>query len=79
MASCGGACSSFSASGSVWFKVDESLTWDGTQWATQKLKENGSKYTFKLPADLQDGEYLIRHEIIALHEAASPGGAQVSC
>jgi cellulase len=79
MASCAGPCSSFDATGKVWYKIDESKTWDGPnlKWATQTLRENGSRYSFRLPPDLKAGEYMLRHEIIALHNARTPGGAQV--
>ncbi|GAB1524785.1 hypothetical protein RhiTH_007941 [Rhizoctonia solani] len=60
----------------VWFKIDESGLSNGKWAATDILTENKSIYTFKVPASLKAGQYLIRHEIIALHSASTQGGAQ---
>ncbi|CAE6458224.1 unnamed protein product [Rhizoctonia solani] len=60
----------------VWFKVDEAGLSNGKWAATDVLTENKSIYTFKVPASLKAGQYIIRHEIIALHAAGSQGGAQ---
>ncbi|QRW11606.1 glycoside hydrolase family 61 protein [Ceratobasidium sp. AG-Ba] len=62
----------------VWFKVDESGLVNGTKWAaTDILKANKSIYTFKIPEWLQPGQYIVRHEIIALHGAFNYPGVQV--
>ena len=37
---------------------------------------NGDAFTIKLPENLTPGDYLIRHEIIALHLAVTKGGAE---
>ena len=37
---------------------------------------NGDAFTIKLPENLTPGDYLIRHEIIALQIAVSVGGAE---
>ncbi|KAG8683123.1 Esterase/lipase/thioesterase [Ceratobasidium sp. 423] len=55
----------------VWFKVNEQGLVDGKWAATDILTENKSIYTFKVPASLKAGQYLIRHEIIALHSVLS--------
>ncbi|CAE6341075.1 unnamed protein product [Rhizoctonia solani] len=62
----------------VWFKVDEAGLSNGKWAATDILTENKSIYTFRVPASLKAGQYIIRrvHEIIALHSAGSQGGAQ---
>ncbi|KAL1709734.1 glycoside hydrolase family 61 protein, partial [Schizophyllum commune] len=62
----------------VWFKVDElGKTSDGKWAATDILSENNSIYTFTIPASLKAGQYIIRHEIIALHSAWEYPGAQI--
>ncbi|KAL1668595.1 glycoside hydrolase family 61 protein [Schizophyllum commune] len=62
----------------VWFKVDElGKTSDGKWAATDILSENNSIYTFTIPASLKAGQYIVRHEIIALHSAWEYPGAQV--
>ncbi|KAF7345557.1 hypothetical protein MVEN_01574400 [Mycena venus] len=76
LASCGSeSCEKFDASGAKWFKIDEQgLLADGT-WAQAKL-DNGSPASVTLPSNLKAGNYLLRHEIIALHTAQSEGGAE---
>jgi len=62
----------------VWFKVHEIGKDSAGKWAaTDILTQNGYVYTFTIPASLKAGQYLIRHEIIALHAAYSYPGAQV--
>ncbi|VDB82842.1 unnamed protein product [Peniophora sp. CBMAI 1063] len=61
----------------VWFKVAEAgKTSDGKWAATDILSANDSIYTFTVPATLKPGQYIIRHEIIALHAAFVYPGAQ---
>ncbi|KAI0764168.1 glycosyl hydrolase family 61-domain-containing protein [Trametes elegans] len=76
MASCGDAgCASFDAADAKWFKIEETgLQSDGT-WAQAALTQ-GAPAEVQLPSDIASGEYLIRHEIIALHTAMSEGGAE---
>ncbi|KZT00899.1 lytic polysaccharide monooxygenase [Laetiporus sulphureus 93-53] len=80
MASCGNvSCAEFNATEAAWFKIAElglissdsgSVTW------YQEYIEAGDSYTVTLPANLEAGGYLIRHEIIALQLAMSEGGAE---
>ncbi|TFK25765.1 glycoside hydrolase [Coprinopsis marcescibilis] len=61
----------------VWFKIDHSgKSADGKWAATDKLYETNHIYTVRIPPKLQAGQYLIRHEIIALHGAFNFPGAQ---
>jgi hypothetical protein len=56
----------------VWFKVHEAgKSADGKWAATDVLAANNWAYTFTIPASLAPGQYIIRHEIIALHSAWS--------
>ncbi|KAJ7654656.1 glycosyl hydrolase family 61-domain-containing protein [Mycena polygramma] len=65
----------FNASEAEWFKIDEQgVGADGT-WAQAKL-DTGAPATLTLPPTLAPGNYLLRFEIIALHTAQSPGGAE---
>ncbi|RPD53086.1 hypothetical protein L226DRAFT_473662 [Lentinus tigrinus ALCF2SS1-7] len=77
MASCGDTtCDKFDASNAQWFKVDEvGKKSDGSAWVQQDIM-NGKTYSFTLPDNIQPGDYLIRHEIIALQLAVSEGGAE---
>ncbi|KAF8601094.1 glycoside hydrolase [Ceratobasidium sp. AG-I] len=60
----------------VWFKIAEQGLVNGKWAATDILTANKSIYTFKIPSTLKAGQYLIRHEIIALHSAYAYPGAQ---
>ncbi|KDR72253.1 hypothetical protein GALMADRAFT_229076 [Galerina marginata CBS 339.88] len=62
----------------VWFKVAQSgKTSDGKWAATDLLTASKSIYTFTIPPKLKAGQYIVRHEIIALHSASTYPGAQV--
>ncbi|KAI0782117.1 glycoside hydrolase family 61 protein F [Abortiporus biennis] len=64
--------------GAVWFKIAEAgKTTDGKWAATDILTANDSIYTFTIPKNLKAGQYIVRHEIIALHAAWTYPGAQV--
>ncbi|KAF9458540.1 glycosyl hydrolase family 61-domain-containing protein [Collybia nuda] len=76
MASCGSTpCNKFDSQGAKWFKIDQVGRKSNGQWAQQDLM-NGQTAKVTLPSTLAPGNYLIRHEIIALHLANSRGGAE---
>ncbi|KAJ3715316.1 glycosyl hydrolase family 61-domain-containing protein [Lentinula raphanica] len=82
MTSCGSSdCTQYNSSSSKWFKIAEigivkNATSDGSPvWAQQSVM-NGAFTNVTLPSTLAPGNYLIRHEIIALHLATSVGGAE---
>jgi hypothetical protein len=61
----------------VWFKVAQSGKDSSGKWAaTDVLTANKSIYTFTIPPKLKAGQYIVRHEIIALHAAYVYPGAQ---
>lgn len=60
--------------GAVWTKIFEEGLTNG-KWAVEKFIANKGQITIKLP-NVADGSYLIRPEIIALHEGNRPKGAQ---
>ncbi|TFK92483.1 lytic polysaccharide monooxygenase [Polyporus arcularius HHB13444] len=70
-------------SSAKWFKVSEMglPSSNPDYWATEVLNDNCGHFTFKVPSDIAPGNYLIRAEVIALHVASQPGGAQfyMSC
>jgi hypothetical protein len=48
----------------VWFKIDQAGKSASGAWAaTDGLTATNSVYTFKIPATLPAGQYLIRHEM----------------
>lgn len=75
MAKCDPDCGHFNGTtGNVWFKIDQMGY--NTSWATQYLFDHGNKWSSQVPACLAPGEYLVRHEIIALSGCAKSGGCQ---
>ncbi|KAF9479217.1 hypothetical protein BDN70DRAFT_879088 [Pholiota conissans] len=78
MASCGEtSCDKFDASNAKWFKIQEDgkKSGDDSTWVQADLMTGGSAHA-QIPATLAPGNYLLRHEIIALHLATSLGGAE---
>ncbi|KAF5309504.1 hypothetical protein D9619_012340 [Psilocybe cf. subviscida] len=78
MASCGeDTCDKFDDSKAKWFKIDQEgrKTTGNKDWIQQDLM-NGGVATGSIPSTLAPGNYLLRHEIIALHLATSMGGAE---
>ncbi|TCD71381.1 hypothetical protein EIP91_010087 [Steccherinum ochraceum] len=76
LAECTGTtCDKFDASKAKWFKIDELGKRSNGDWAQQDLYE-GKPLTVSLPSNLKAGNYLVRHEIIALHLASTIGGAE---
>jgi cellulase len=69
MANCNGPCQGVAGSSLDWFKVYEANYDPATgKWPTDSINEaNGYSYSFKLPTDLPGGNYLVRHELLALH------------
>ncbi|KAK8167722.1 putative endo-beta-1,4-glucanase D [Phyllosticta citrichinensis] len=60
--------------GTGWSKIAQEGYSDGT-WAVDTLISNKGKHSITIP-DVTAGNYLLRPEIIALHEASNEGGAQ---
>ncbi|KAI1502013.1 glycoside hydrolase family 61 protein [Biscogniauxia marginata] len=58
-----------------WFKIDEMGAWGDTlnsaNWGTALVYKN-LKWSSRIPASLKPGDYLIRHELLALHQANTP-------
>jgi hypothetical protein len=83
MYKCSGDFSSCDGSGAGWFKIDEGgFHGDGVKvfldsetpsgWDIAKLVGGNKSWSSKIPAGLAAGNYLVRHELIALHQANSP-------
>jgi cellulase len=75
MARCDGPCSSFKGdTGSPWFKISQDVYNSTTQqWASDVLAWNNHSWSIPIPRNIVPGEYLLRHEILALHAATSTG------
>lgn len=59
-----------------WVKIDEFDEYNGT-FASNIMEENDMKYSFYLPTNIADGDYLLRSEMLALHGSETLGGAQL--
>ena len=62
--------------GLKWFKVAEDGLDGSGQWGVDRMINSGGWVDFTLPSCIAPGNYLLRHEIIALHSASKQGQAQ---
>ncbi|KAL8651497.1 MAG: hypothetical protein Q9210_003216 [Variospora velana] len=80
LANCNGECSSTDKTKLKFNKIDEQglISWDSQpgSWASDKLIAAGNKWTVTVPKSVAPGNYVLRHEIIALHSANNADGAQ---
>jgi len=60
-----------------WAKNPSGGSGDDDYWGVKDLNKCCGKMNVKIPSDLPSGDYLLRAEVIALHTAGSPGGAQL--
>lgn len=79
LANCGTSCETVDKTTLEFFKIDGVGYLSGSNpvvWATDVLIDNNSTWLVQIPADLAPGNYVLRHEIIALHSAGNANGAQ---
>ncbi|KAI0033877.1 glycoside hydrolase, partial [Vararia minispora EC-137] len=78
MAACAGTsdCTTFDPSNAAWFKIDEIGQYPNRSGWWQAVFMSGQSLSVTLPNNLPTGHYLLRSEIIALHNAVSAGGAE---
>ncbi|KAL4880860.1 glycosyl hydrolase family 61-domain-containing protein [Aspergillus karnatakaensis] len=80
LANCNGDCSTVDKESLEWFKISEAGLIDGSaapgNWASDELIANNNSWTVTLPSSIAAGNYVLRHEIIALHSAGQENGAQ---
>ncbi|KDQ15684.1 glycoside hydrolase family 61 protein [Botryobasidium botryosum FD-172 SS1] len=74
MADCNGNCSVFGVGSRdrIWFKIDEAGLFPNGVWASNALTANNGTWSIIIPATIKPGQYLIRHEILALHSIREP-------
>lgn len=80
LASCDGDCKTVDKTKLEFFKIDgvgliDDTTEPGT-WASDQLIANNNSWVVTIPTDIAPGNYVLRHEIIALHSAEQVNGAQ---
>ena len=68
---------SLEVTGLRWFKIAEE-GWDPVSdvWAVDRLIANNGRWDIRIPNCIAPGEYLLRHELVALHAAGTYPGAQ---
>ncbi|PYH52205.1 lytic polysaccharide monooxygenase auxiliary activity family 9 protein [Aspergillus niger CBS 101883] len=80
LANCNGSCSDVDKTALQFFKIDAGGLIDDSEipgtWATDKLIDNNYTRSITIPSDIEAGNYVLRHEIIALHGAEDLDGAQ---
>lgn len=79
LASCNGDCGSVDKTSLSFAKIAESGLNSGSNpgdWASDDLIANGNSWTVDIPSSVAPGYYVLRHEILALHSAGNPNGAQ---
>ncbi|KAJ2775610.1 hypothetical protein H4R18_005969 [Coemansia javaensis] len=63
--------------GAVWFKTSqEGYDEQAKKWCTNKVIDAYGNYRVPVPKNIPNGDYLVRTELIALHQATTVGGAQ---
>ncbi|EWZ01136.1 hypothetical protein FOYG_00814 [Fusarium oxysporum NRRL 32931] len=77
VAPCNGDCSAVDKATLKWVKIDEAgIDLDTQEWAARKMVNNNRTWTTKIPSMLAAGNYVFRHETIAVHGSKRIGGAQ---
>ncbi|KAF2204464.1 glycoside hydrolase [Delitschia confertaspora ATCC 74209] len=87
LAACNGPCSKVNPADLKFVKISHkgwinATTYSEGYWASDALRDDNNSWNIKIPSGLKAGEYVVRHEIIALHladlgtGAYSTGGAE---
>ncbi|KAH9877926.1 hypothetical protein J1614_003143 [Plenodomus biglobosus] len=77
IAPCNGDCTTLTPDSLKWSKISQSSIVSPGTWVTDELIKNNFKVSTVIPANLAPGNYVIRHEIIALHGGQNDNGAQL--
>ena len=76
LAPCGGDCEGVDKTKLQFFKITGAGLVDGVTnggtWASDELVANTSSWITTIPKNIAAGNYVLRHEIIALHSAGEP-------
>ncbi|KAF3911020.1 Endoglucanase-4 [Arthrobotrys entomopaga] len=71
LAECGNSgCSNVNPAKLKWFKIEEAglVPGSNTKWAPDILIQQGDTWKVKIPKNIKNGNYILRHEIIAFHD-----------
>ncbi|KAF2097057.1 hypothetical protein NA57DRAFT_77310 [Rhizodiscina lignyota] len=80
IASCDGECTTADKTTLSFAKLDAVGLISGSNpgtWGDDEMIANNFTWNLQLPTTLASGNYVIRHETIALHQAQQPDGAQL--
>ncbi|KAJ3036358.1 hypothetical protein HDV00_002774 [Rhizophlyctis rosea] len=74
-----GPCYAYISSdnGKSWAKIFQDYKKTSAGWCNDRWLANDKKLSFTIPPQLPSGNYVIRIESIAIHNAQSAGGAQI--
>ncbi|KAF6820304.1 endoglucanase iv precursor [Colletotrichum plurivorum] len=75
LASCEGDCTKVDKTSLKFFKIAQKGYADGS-WAADDIIKNDLTWDISIPSDIAAGNYVLRHEILALHSAGQENGAQ---
>ncbi|KAM0236943.1 hypothetical protein ACHAP5_009229 [Fusarium lateritium] len=80
LARCPGDCENVDKNDLEFFKISAQglidMSMHSGKWASDVLLANDFSWTVQIPVQLSPGNYVLRHEIIALHGSGQPNGAQ---
>ncbi|OJJ06600.1 hypothetical protein ASPVEDRAFT_45957 [Aspergillus versicolor CBS 583.65] len=80
LASCGDSCETIDKTALEFFRIDGVGLVDGAEvpgtWGDDQLIKNNNSWMVQIPESIAPGNYVLRHELIALHGAGTEGGAQ---
>ncbi|RSL71241.1 Endoglucanase-4 [Fusarium sp. AF-6] len=79
LANCNGPCETVDKTKLEFFKIDGmGLISQGRpgKYADGALRDNGYTWSVRIPSNIAPGNYVLRHEIIALHSGLERNGAQ---
>lgn len=80
LANCNGDCATVDKIALSWFKIDGVGMVDTStvpaSFGDDQMIANNNTWAVRIPDDIASGNYVLRHETIALHEAETVGGAQ---
>jgi cellulase len=83
LAACNGDCTTVNKTSLKWFKIAQlgQISYgagSGTTgvWAADQLRLSGGVWNITIPSSIVAGNYVLRHEILALHSAYDVGAAQ---
>ncbi|KAL0938575.1 glycosyl hydrolase family 61 [Colletotrichum truncatum] len=80
LAKCNGNCETVDKTSLNFFKISAEglidMSLQNGKWADDVLMANNFTWTVQIPSNLAPGNYVLRHEMIALHSGGNPNGAQ---